>query len=411
MTQQSDQNHVAAILKRLGLGTLLGFIFGTTLGMLLGLATEDLRIGLAIGSVAGITMGATVAWTGSITRSRATARLGRLALFFASALVLPCFSPSFYYHASKRKVAHGIAFMLAFGMLLASLKMLSFASAMQTVRRSVTDLFASARVPSITISEGYAKIDSQQPVVLADSQEMLIVLDGTGAYNGDELRAGHLNGGLIVSRDNLTLLNEQGETLIIPFSILKRWSWVDPRIDASVAARLVSLTYLILFAGWALWFTWIRLLYVGLLAALVRALSGLSGRHIDFSSLLVTGMFATVPATYLTHLFERMGGLLYGRFTLFLMLFWATGLVAVVLPRKEGDLLRGQRPLRPWRALTGLPLLLAMALESIFGWNDAPVILVGAGVVSMLLFLLVALLPQAGQSYLMRPGREVVQRA
>jgi len=106
-----------------------------------------------------------------------------------------------------------------------------------------------------------------------------------------------------------------------------------------------------------------------------------------------------------------MGGLLYGRFTLFLMLFWATGLVAVVLPRKAGDLLRGQRPLRPWRALTGLPLLLAMALESIFGWNDAPVILVGAGVVSMLLFLLVALLPQAGQSYLMRPGREVVQRA
>lgn len=405
------QNYNAVKLKRLCLATLLGFIFGATLGVLLGLVTENIWTGLLIGSVNGIALGAAFGWTGSLTRSKMPARAGRLLLFYASALVLPCMSPSFYYHASKRKLAHAIVFLLAFGMILASVKMLSIAGAMQTVRRSVTDLFASTRVPSITISEGYAKIDSPQPVVLADSQEMLIVLDSTGAYDGDELRTGRPNGGLIVSRDQVTLLNEQGETLIIPFSGLKRWPWFNLRIDASVAARLVLVTQLILFVGWALWFTWIRLMYLGLLATLVSALSSLSNRHIDISTLLITGIFATVPATYMSHLFEQMGGALYGRFTLFLMLAWATGLVAVILPRKEGDLLRGRRPLRPWRALAGVPLLLAMALEPLYHGPNAPVILAVAGVVTALLFLLFTLMPRAGTSLLVRPRRELIQRA
>jgi uncharacterized membrane protein YhaH (DUF805 family) len=59
-------------------------------------------------------------------------------------------------------------------------------------------------------------------------------------------------------------------------------------------------------------------------------------------------------------------------FTLLLLIIWTVGLVAAVGTRRAGDWLRGERTLRAWRAVIGIPMLVIFALDVIYDWDRGP---------------------------------------
>jgi len=97
---------------------------------------------------------------------------------------------------------------------------------------------------------------------------------------------------------------------------------------------------------------------------------------------MTTGLFAVVPATYANYLLDRARIDYFGMFTLLLLLGWAFSLVAAAGKRQSGDFLRGTRPLRAWRALLGIPMLVLFVLDYVYQWSYGALIVWIAAVVT-----------------------------
>jgi hypothetical protein len=102
-----------------------------------------------------------------------------------------------------------------------------------------------------------------------------------------------------------------------------------------------------------------------------------------------------VPATYAHYLLDRAEFDFFGMFTLLLLAGWSISLVAAVGKRQPGNFLRGQRPLRAWRALIGLPMLIVLVLDAIYQWpNGAEITWLTAVLTFFVLFTLELLAPR-----------------
>lgn len=114
--------------------------------------------------------------------------------------------------------------------------------------------------------------------------------------------------------------------------------------------------------------------------------------------------FAVVPAIAVHYLLDRVAMDFFGLFTLLLLLGWSVSLVAAAAERQAGDFLRGERPLRAWRTLIGIPLLVVLALDAIYEWpNGAAIVWLTAVVTFLILFTLELLTAQTAIPT-MKPG-------
>jgi len=79
-----------------------------------------------------------------------------------------------------------------------------------------------------------------------------------------------------------------------------------------------------------------------------------------FGPIIITGLYAIVPAIYFSHLFSRSSFSFPGLQTFLLLVFWVIGLVVNFADIK---FFSDDRPLRLWTALIGLPMLLLYILD------------------------------------------------
>jgi hypothetical protein len=149
----------------------------------------------------------------------------------------------------------------------------------------------------------------------------------------------------------------------------------------------VSAVQILIFLGLVFWRVAIGLVYITLLGFAVWGGAALAQRNIGFGAVLTTGLYAIVPATYANYLLDRVGFDFFGLFTLLLLGGWAISLVAAAGTRQAGDFLRGTRPLRAWRALLGIPMLVLFVLDAVYQWtNGALIVWIVALVTYALLF-------------------------
>ncbi len=302
---------------------------------------------------------------------------------WGAGFALPGFSPSFHYHAIRQRVIGAIGFLVLFGMLLSILQSIAVGRVLYSVGQDIREAFTRGTMPEITISQGIAEVDAPQPYVLVDEGRMLVVFDTTGQYT--EIDRRRYDQGVLLTRTELIFLNNDGSYQEISLRDLNMLLETDPiRIDASTAATAwgsFSVTaVVIVILALAIWHTVIRLAYLALIALIVWGIAALIRPGISFGPVLITGIYAIVPAWFLRFLLRqveiRLFGL-FGLFTLFLLIFWGIGLVLAFLSRTEGDkppsslgsLFRSVRPLRGWRVLIALPLMIDVGLEIIFNWD------------------------------------------
>ena len=303
---------------------------------------------------------------------------------FGAGFVLSGCSPSFYYHAARRWLITAVAFFILFGLILAGVETWRIANDMQSFRDDINAAFADGKFPEITIANGEAVVHGPEPFVVVDDGRNLVVFDTTGEYTGAELD--RYESGLILTKNKLYSIDDQGDVQILPLD-MPFLVQGKIEIDNNTAQSAVSAVQFFAFLGIAFWRVVMGLAYITLLAFVVWGVAALAQRNVGFSPVMTTGLFAVVPATYAHYLLDRVGVDFFGMFTLLLLGGWAISLVAAVGQRQAGDFLRGKRPLRAWRALLGIPMLVLFVLDAVYQWtNGAVIVWIAALVTYLLLF-------------------------
>jgi len=305
---------------------------------------------------------------------------------FGAGFVLSACSPSFYYHAARRWLITAVAFFVLFGFILAGVETWHIANEMRPFREDINAAFTEGKFPAITIADGETIVHGPEPFIVVDDGRNLIVLDTTGEYTGAELESGRYESGLILTKNRVYSIDDEGMVQVMPLDV----PFLNRRtieINEDLAQGAVSAVQFLIFLGLAFWRVALGLIYITLLGFAVWGVAALAQRNIGFGSVMTTGLYAVVPATYANYLLDRAGIDFFGMFTLLLLAGWAISLVAAGGTRQAGDFLRGTRPLRAWRALLGIPMLLLFVLDTVYQWtNGALIVWIAAVVTYALLF-------------------------
>jgi hypothetical protein len=302
--------------------------------------------------------------------------------FHAASFVLPIASLSFYRRAAERRTGSAVLFFIVFMGLVTLLTTIGVARGLLTATEEIQRAFMDGSVPEITITAGEAVVRAPQPAILIDQDDMLVAIDTTGQLNSID-RSRYYQG-LLLTRYELKVLN-RGESQTIPLAQVNQFFQQDPLvINAETTARMwqnFSVIFsLAAFFGLALWNILVRFVYLAALAVAVWGAVSLF-RKTDYSTVLITGIYAFVPALILNQILNRLGVRFIFLQTLILLVIWGIGLYAVLV-KKGWDLLGPDRPLRSWRALLGLPLLAILTLDALFTWANGGLILLAAAAVT-----------------------------
>ena len=285
--------------------------------------------------------------------------------WFGAGAVLSCFSPTFYHRAARRRLGWAIGFFLAFSIAVTGLQSLALIRGLVQAGQEIGRAFESGEIPQITISNGVAEISGPQPFVLVDDGQNLVVLDTTGTYTAEDLR--RYDQGFILTRTTMAGVSESGRYQEFSLSDLQAALDIDPFVlNAETGTAYWATVSVIVaplgFVALAFWNGLIRLVYLTMIALVLWGVSAVLRPGTGFGPVLITGLYAIVPVLYARLLLSQIGIGFFGLFTLLLLPVWAATLAVALRPRTE-------RPLRAWRALLALPLLLDFALEVIFGWD------------------------------------------
>jgi hypothetical protein len=300
-------------------------------------------------------------------QSNASGCLGQVGWLLSGA-VLPLGSFAYYRKAAQKSVGSAILFFVFFTLVISVLSTISFGVAIFSVIRGIQQAYADGEVPEITISRSVAEVDGAQPFILfngadANGQSILVAADTTGEIT--EIDTRHFDQGILLTRTELHVLNRQNGYQVLPLSELHTLFARDPIIvnaqTVSQAWGIISMIVVILaFIFLILWHTVVRLMVISMIALVLWGIVSLIKPNTGFGPIIITGLYAIVPAIYLSHLFSRSGFGLPGVQTFFLLLFWVIGLAVNFMDIR---FLNEERPLRLWTALIGLPMLLLYTVD------------------------------------------------
>ncbi len=237
--------------------------------------------------------------------------------------IRPTYSVSYYRRARRRPVAIAAAFFVIFGLALTFVATLALLQAMVAASQGIEEAFQSGEFPEITIADGRASIAGRQPIVLTEDETGLIVLDTTGTYTSID-RSAYLRGILMTETEFHVLDNNQYR--ILPLSDLQELLGNPFLLNESTALRywrqftaLFTVFSLIALSFWniLIWFMWLSFL-----AIVFWGFASLFQRGADFREILILGIYAYVPATYLQMLFGLAEISIFGLRTLLLLGVW-----------------------------------------------------------------------------------------
>jgi len=301
--------------------------------------------------------------------------LGQLG-WFLSGTVLPMGSLSYYRKAAQKRVGSAILFFVVFTVAISTLASIALALSTFSFSSSIQKAYADGTIPEISISHGIASVNGDQPAILlndrdASGQYILVAVDTTGEIK--EIDTDRFSQGFLLTRTELHMVTPQNGYQTLPLSELNLMFEKDPLIinaqTVSQAWMVMALAFVVLaFIFLVLWNTVIRLMIIAVIALMFWGIVTLVKPNTDFGPVIITGLYAIVPAIYLSHLFSRSNFSFPGIQTFFLLVFWVVGLSAKFVNIK---FFTDEPAPRLWIALLGLPMLL-MYIVDIFWKFPAP---------------------------------------
>lgn len=296
--------------------------------------------------------------------SRSLGCMPTLALF-TSALVLSCFSATFYYRAAKRPVWQALLFFVTLMALASTTLAVRLTLTLNPVRAEVAKAFRAGDLPQLTVSQGQLSVHGSEPFV-RDLGYGLIVIDTTGAYDDSDLGPGRYDVSILFTR-NEWLSYEDGQITRLAYSDILGSGLFE--FKSETILHWLDASVLLFFLTCAPTWTLGCPTYIVLAGLVIWGIATLVWHGTTFNQVLIGALYAAVPALYTLALSSGLPWMLliivpwlvHGG-------IWIFGLVCMLWPRAPGTMsaILGPRSLRAWRVLIALPFLIMLCFPSPF---------------------------------------------
>jgi hypothetical protein len=306
-----------------------------------------------------------------------------------SGFVMPLGSFSFFRKMAQRRVGMAILFFFIFTLTVSTISSIAAAEKLNSFSSEIRKSFQDGTIPEIVIRNGTAEVNGPQPAVLLDEtntsgQRIFVAIDTTGTYN--QIDRTQYDEGFLLTRTDFQLLNNTGRYQTIPLSELNTAFKADPLIiNAETMVNAWAILSIILVIAFfillVIWNSLVRLMFLAAIALIFWGLISLFRPNTDFGPIIISGIYAIVPVIYINFLFGLFNISFPFLQTILLIPLWIFVLFAFL---SKEDFFTKDRPSRLWRALLGIPMLLAFVIGFLFTYQNHEYVSLGTAILTIL---------------------------
>jgi hypothetical protein len=248
--------------------------------------------------------------------------------------IYPIWDRPYYKEAAERGMGLALAFLLIFALVQTVVATTNVALSLSGFSGEIKEAYSSGNIPDIRIENGIASTSGSGRYLIENNRQ-LVGIDTTGSTLA--IDTNKYSEGMLLTRTEFHLVNEDGYQ-VLPLTDFNKTFGNPIVLDAASVTRLWSriavFIDLAVFFGGYLFYSVGRFIYLVVLGLVVWAAASLSKKGVDFAPVLITGIFANVPTTYLMFLLRQIGFTFFGLRALILFGIWGIA-VAYVLKTQE----------------------------------------------------------------------------
>lgn len=250
----------------------------------------------------------------------------------------PLYSLPFYKAAARKSLVDAVLFFVVFGTILTIAATINLSVGLGSAARDIEQAFASGEFPEIVIQNGLAQVRARQPLILLEEQGAVAIIDTSGFHQS--IDTNRYAQGFLLTRNSFHLYS-RGDYQVLQLADLNQ-AFGDPIVINRETAlefwqsftRIFSIAA---FIGLGLWNIVLRFMLLTFLGVVVwGVLSALSVRS-DYGPVLVVGIYALVPAVYVSFLLGQLGITFCGLQTGLHLLVWVVVANLVLKEEKDPD--------------------------------------------------------------------------
>ena len=227
-------------------------------------------------------------------------------VWLVKGFVYPIWSFPYYKKASQKPLGTALGFLLVFAILQSIVSTGSIALSLNRFSREIEEAYLSGEIPDIVIEEGIASVSGSGRYINENNRQ-IIAVDVTGAMR--EINTNQYSEGFLLTREEFHMVNEDGYQ-VIPLSDVNK-TFGSPIIMNAESmtglwARLSILINILVLGGSLMFFSLGRFIYLVLLGLIVWGVVSISHKGFDFARILIIGVYANVPTTYLMFFIRKL---------------------------------------------------------------------------------------------------------
>lgn len=257
-------------------------------------------------------------------------------IWLLKGFVFPIWSRPYYREAAGKSMGAALIFLLIFAFFQSIVSTFSVALNLSQFEREIERAYLNGEVPNITIENGRATASGSGQYMIENGRQ-IIAVDTTGVTR--EIDTVRFSEGFLLTSDEFHLVNEDGYQ-VIPLSDLNKTFGNPIVLDAASVTgfwgKIALIIDMIMLGGGLLFFSLGRFVYLTLLGLIVWGAVSISHKRFDFGKILITGIYANVPTTYLMFVLRKVGISFFGLRGMILFVIWGIA-IAYVLKVDNGD--------------------------------------------------------------------------
>ena len=260
-------------------------------------------------------------------------------IWLLKGFVFPIWSRPYYREAAGKSMGAALIFLLVFAFFQSIVSTFSVALNLSQFGREIESAYLNGEIPDITIENGRATA-SGSGRYMVDNGRQIIAVDTTGVTR--EIDTLRFSEGFLLTSDEIHMVNEDGYQ-VMPLSDLNKAFGNPIVLDAASVTgfwgNLALIIAVIVLGGGLLFFSLGRFVYLTLLGLIVWGAVSISHKGFDFGKILITGIYANVPTSYLMFILRKVGISFFGLRGVILFVIWGIAIAYVLKVDKVEPLL------------------------------------------------------------------------
>jgi len=251
-------------------------------------------------------------------------------IWLLKGFVYPIWSRPFYRDAAKKSMGAALVFLLAFAALQSLVSTFSVALNLSQFSSEIEAAYLRGDIPDISIENGLATASGSGQYLIENNRQ-IIAVDTTGAIR--EIDTNRYSEGVLLTRNEIHLVNEDGYQ-VLQLSELNQAFGNPIVLNSATVTNLWSsialIINLVILGGGFLFYSLGRFIFLALLGLLVWGAVSINNKGFDFGKILITGIYANVPTTYLMFIIRKVGGNFFGLRGIILFVIWGIAIAYVL---------------------------------------------------------------------------------